>query len=49
MADVIIPTWAEVNCWVALAIIGMAIFAYLWHKGKQQEANTITWIRDWRD
>lgn len=48
MADVIIPTLAEVNGWVALAVIGLAFFAYLWFKGKREEESTVTWIRDWR-
>ena len=48
MKDVIIPTWAEVNGWVALLAIGIAFFVYAWLKGKREEENTVTWIRDWR-
>lgn len=46
MADVIIPTWAEVNCWVALVAIGLAFFAYAWVKGKREEESTITWVEE---
>lgn len=47
MRDVIVPTWAEVNGWVVLAVIAVAFFVYVWHKGKKEEEETITWIRDW--
>ena len=42
-----IPTWAEVNFWVALAIIGMALFAFALVKGKKHEENYVTWMRNW--
>ena len=47
MRDVIVPTWAEVNGWVVLAVIAVAVFVYVWRKGKKEEEKTITWIRDW--
>ena len=47
MTDVIIHTWAEVNGYVVLAVIGLAIFVYAWVKGKQEEERTVTWVRDW--
>lgn len=49
MTDVIIPTWAEVNGWVVLAVIGLAFFACAWLIGKREEERTITWIRDWEE
>lgn len=39
--------WAEVNAWVAMAAIGLAVFAYAWVKGKQVEERTVSWMRDW--
>lgn len=47
MANVIIPTMAEVSGWVALVAIGLAFFVYAWVKGKREEERTVTWIRDW--
>ena len=46
MTNVIVPTWAEVNGYVVLAAIGLAIFVYAWVKGKREE-RTVTWVRDW--
>ena len=42
-----IPTWAEVNGWVALLAIVLVFLAYAWHRGKREEERTVTWIRDW--
>ena len=42
-----IPTWAEVNGWAALLIIGVSFFVYAWVKGEQEEERTITWMCDW--
>ena len=45
MKDVIIPTWAEVNGWVALGVIVFVAFlVWAWHKGKEEES-TVKWIR----
>lgn len=49
MVDVIIPTWAEVNGMVVLAIILLGFLAYAWFKGKKEEDRTVTWIRDWEE
>ena len=48
MNDVIIPTWAEVNGWVVLAIGALAFIVWAWIKAKQEE-RTVTWIRDWNE
>ena len=41
MTDVIIPTWAEVNSYIALAI-ALAIFCvYAWNRGKREEERTV--------
>ena len=42
-------TWVEAICWVVLAVIGWAFFAYAWLKGKREEERTVTWIRDWEE
>ena len=39
--------WAEVNCWIAMAVIGLAFLAYAWVKGKKEEERTVSWMRDW--
>ena len=41
-----IPTWAEVNCWVALLAIGLAFVVYALLKGKREEERTVTWIKE---
>lgn len=46
MTDVIIPTWAEVNCWVVLGAISLAILVFAWFMGKREEERTVTWMRD---
>lgn len=30
MTDVIIPTWTEVNCWVALGLVALAVLWFMW-------------------
>ena len=47
--DVIIPTWAEVNGWVVLAIATIAFCVFAWVKGKKEEDRTVKWIRDWEE
>jgi hypothetical protein len=47
MKDVIVPTWGQVNCFVVLVVIGLALFAYAWLKAKRLEERTVTWVRDW--
>ena len=42
-----IPTWAEVNCWVAMLLIGLAFIGYALAKGKRENERTITWMCDW--
>ena len=49
MTDVIVPTWAEVNGMVALGIASLVILAWIWFKGKKEERQTVTWIRDWNE
>ena len=44
-----IPTWAEVNCWIAMLAIGIAILVYAWLKSKREEERTVTWMRDWEE
>ena len=39
-----IPTWAEVNFWVAFAIIAVIAFGILWFKSKRESANYVEWI-----
>lgn len=41
-----IPTWAEVNVWVALLAIGLVFFVCVWLKGKREEERTVTWIKE---
>ena len=48
MQDVIIPTWAEVNSWVFLAIAAGAFCVYAWIKAKKED-RTVTWVRDWEE
>jgi hypothetical protein len=48
MQDVIIPTWAEVNSWVVLAIAAVAFYVYAWIKAKKED-RTVTWVRDWEE
>lgn len=49
MADVIIPTWAEINGWVVVLIGAIGLFVRLWVKVKREEESTVTWIRDWAE
>lgn len=44
-----IPTYAELNFWVAFAIIVLAFIAFAWFMGKKEEENYIPWIRDWNE
>lgn len=46
MTDVIIPTWAEVNGLIVIAIGVLAFIVWALIKAKQEE-RTVTWIRDW--
>ena len=46
MTNVFIPTWAEVNGCVVLAVIGLAVIVYAWVKGKREEERTVTWFED---
>ena len=46
MVDVIIPTWAEVNSYVVIAIALLIFCVYAWIKAKKED-RTVTWIRDW--
>lgn len=48
MVDVIIPTWAEVNSYIAIAIALLVFFVYAWIKAKRED-RTATWIRDWEE
>ena len=48
MVDVIIPTWAEVNSWVVIALAAIAFCVYAWIKAKRED-RTVTWIRDWEE
>ena len=45
---VVIPTWAEVNGWMALLAIGLAFVVYVWLRAKKEE-RSVTWIRDWNE
>lgn len=47
MANAFVPTWAEVNTYIALVAIGLAFFVYAWVKGKREEERTATWVADW--
>ena len=49
MTDVIIPTWTEVNFWVALAIASVIIMGWLWVKGKIEDNRPIKRIPDWEE
>ena len=47
MADVIIPTWAEVNFWIALAVAMAAFMVFALIKANKEEKRTVKWVRDW--
>ena len=47
--DVIIPTWAEVNSYFAIAIVLIGFCVFAWVKGKKEEERTAKWIRDWEE
>jgi hypothetical protein len=49
MVDVIIPTWAEVNFWVVVAIASAVIMACLWVKGKIEDNRPIKRVTDWEE
>jgi uncharacterized protein YoxC len=48
MQDVIIPTWAEVNSWVVIAIALLIFCVYALVKAKRED-RTLTWVRDWEE
>lgn len=48
MVDVIIPTWAEVNSYIAIAIALVGFCVYTWIKAKKED-RTVKWIRDWEE
>lgn len=41
-----IPTWAEVNSYVAIAIALVGFIVYGLIKAKKEE-RTVAWVRDW--
>lgn len=49
MTDVIIPTWAEVNSWVVVAIAAIVFVLFVWIKGRREGDGTVAWIRDWNE
>lgn len=46
--DVIIPTWTEVNFWIALAIASAAFVGFALIKAKRED-RTVKWVRDWEE
>ena len=49
MTDVIIPTWAEVNSYFAIAIALIGFCVYAWIRAKKEDDRTVTWVRDWEE
>ena len=48
MVDVIVPTWAEINCCFAL-VIALGIFCvYAWNRGKREEERTVKLRKEWQ-
>ena len=48
MTDVIIPTWTEVNSYIAIAIALLVFIIYGLIKAKQED-RTVKWMRDWEE
>ena len=48
MVDVIIPTWAEVNSYFAIAIVLIAFIVYGLIKAKRED-RIVAWVRDWEE
>lgn len=48
MIDVIIPTWAEVNFWIALVLASVVFMGFALIKAKREE-RTVTWMRDFEE
>ena len=49
MVDVIIPTQAEVNSYIAIAIALLIFCVYAWNRGKKEEERTVKVKKEWEE
>ena len=49
MQDVIAPTWAEINSYIALAIALLIFCVYAWNRGKREEERTVKVKKEWEE